>query len=277
MPKLDVNGGILTYETAGSPSSPAVVFIHAGIATRTMWWPQLTEFANRYFVVIYDTRGFGDTVTTDPDVQYSNRDDLLRLLDHLQVERAAIVGCSRGGQIALDFALEHPSRVWALVSSCGGIGGFDPGVSPEEQGIIDQMIAAEQAQDYDRLIELNVALWVHGFGRPAIELESPLLQAIGDNVRQWERLNATHAQEGGTPIVLDPPALNRLGEIRVPMLYIVGTYDSQHTHRAGDYIARHVSGAQRTEIAGAHLPNLEQPDLWNEVVLEFLEPHRPDA
>ena len=71
----------------------------------------------------YDTRGFGESVTEA--VTFSNRADLLALMDHLKIDKAVIVGNSRGGQIAVDFALENPSRVSGLVFVAGGLSGFD--------------------------------------------------------------------------------------------------------------------------------------------------------
>ncbi len=117
MPYLDVPGGKLHYETAGEHhvDKLPLVLIHAGIATLRMWDDQLSAFAPDRLVVRYDTRGFGQTVTED--VPFSDRDDLLALLDHLSIERVAVIGCSRGGQIALEFTLEHPERVGALVTS----------------------------------------------------------------------------------------------------------------------------------------------------------------
>ena len=112
--------GRLAYEVEGE--GHPLTLIHAGLAHLRMWDEQVPAFAERYRVIRYDTRGFGRT-TTD-DVEFSNRDDLRALLDHLGVERTHLLGLSRGAQIALDFTLESPERVSSLVWVAGGVGGF---------------------------------------------------------------------------------------------------------------------------------------------------------
>src|SRR5690606_31246270 len=117
---LPVEGGRLYYEAAGQ--GQPLVMIHAGIADSRMWTPQWDTFAQRCRVIRYDTRGYGKT-TTD-SVEFSNRADLRALLDHLVVEQAILIGCSRGGQIAVDFTIEFPERVRALIPVAAGLGGF---------------------------------------------------------------------------------------------------------------------------------------------------------
>jgi len=107
---IDVPGARLYYEVAGS--GPAVVLIHAGVANLRMWDAQVEALAPRYRVIRYDTRGFGRTA--NEDVEFSNRDDLRAVLEHVGVPRATVLGISRGGHIAIDFTLDSPDRVEAL-------------------------------------------------------------------------------------------------------------------------------------------------------------------
>ena len=109
MPSLDVPGASLYYETDGQSLRLPLLLIHAGVATLRMWDPQIEALAQQHYVVRFDTRGYGKTETDD--VPFSDRDDALALLDHLGIERATVIGCSRGGAIALDLAVEHPDRV----------------------------------------------------------------------------------------------------------------------------------------------------------------------
>src|SRR5690242_4972987 len=116
-----VENGQLYYEVAGE--GYPLVLIHAGIANSRMWDAQVEAFAQRYRVIRYDTRGFGKTRTEE--TSYSNRQDLYDLLNHLGVEKAYVLGLSRGGQIAIDFTLEHPKMVAALIPVAAGFSGFD--------------------------------------------------------------------------------------------------------------------------------------------------------
>ena len=88
---------------------------------------RLPHLRDAYRVITHDTRGYGETVTDA--VEFSNRADIAALLDHLDEERAHVVGLSRGGQIALDFTLEFPERVHSLTVAAGGVGGYE---SPDE-------------------------------------------------------------------------------------------------------------------------------------------------
>src|SRR5688572_299700 len=119
---IEVPGAKLYYEAAGD--GPQVVLIHAGVAHLRMWDAQVAAWRDRHRVIRYDTRGFGRTLTQD--VPYSNRADLAAVMDHLGVEKAHILGLSRGAMIALDFAVEQPGRAKSLVWVAGGLRGFEP-------------------------------------------------------------------------------------------------------------------------------------------------------
>src|SRR3546814_9234692 len=92
-----------------------VIFLHAGVADGRMWQAQLDEFAPRHRVVAYDRRGFGKT--RGQAETFSHIDDLLAVLDGLDIDQAALVGCSQGGRIAIDFARseEHTSELQSLM------------------------------------------------------------------------------------------------------------------------------------------------------------------
>ncbi|HYO89323.1 MAG TPA: alpha/beta fold hydrolase [Candidatus Limnocylindrales bacterium] len=266
MPFLDINRGRLYYEEAGS--GPAVVFVHAGIADHRMWDDQWEAFAAHYHVVRYDTRGYGQTTTED--VPYSNRADLLALLDHLNIGRATLIGCSRGGQIAADFALEHPDRAAALVLSCAGLGGL--AYEPDEEMVLsDEAEAAEEAGDWARVIDLDVRIWVDGFGRPAGAVSDARLMPIREKIRMMEWDSVAHNAEGGQPEVLEPAAVGRLGELQLPALVVCGDYDTGHSKRSAEGYSAGIAGAQRINLPTAHLPNMELPGEFNRLVLDFLK------
>src|SRR5919108_6367792 len=116
---LETNGARIYYEIDGA--GEPLVLIHAGVANLCMWDEQVTAFRDEYRVVRYDTRGFGRTETDA--VEFSNRADLAALLDHLGETAAHVVGMSRAGSIALDFAIEYPDRVRSLTVAAGGVSG----------------------------------------------------------------------------------------------------------------------------------------------------------
>ena len=125
---VDVAGGRLPYQVAGTGSG--VVLAHACICDQRQWDPQWDALAGRHRVVRYDLRGFGraDTVETT----FSNRADLVAVMDVAGIDRAVLVGCSCAGSLVVDTTLGHPDRVAGLVSVCGGVSGFEPEDTPEE-------------------------------------------------------------------------------------------------------------------------------------------------
>ena len=139
---VDVEGGKLYYEAAGE--GHPLVLIHDSVGNRTMWDGHFEELAKKYRVIRYDTRGYGKT-TTEP-VSYSNRQDLLDLLDHLGVDKAYLIGVSRGGQIAIDFTLEHPERVDALIPVAAGLSGYEPAS--------DDLIPPHEWEAFNKMEEL---------------------------------------------------------------------------------------------------------------------------
>src|SRR5687767_12877214 len=142
---LSVNGAKLAYEVAGR--GPSIVLLHAGVADMSMWDEPFRELSKRSRVVRYDMRGFGASKTEA--VEFSNRQDLLSLMDHLKIDKAILVGNSRGGIIALDFTLEHPSRVSGLVCVAGGISGLEAEPTAEEKTVFDKIEALYEKKDFD--------------------------------------------------------------------------------------------------------------------------------
>ena len=152
----DVNNASLYYETLGE--GQALVLLHAGIADLRMWDPQFEAFARDFRVIRYDRRGFGRSEMVDGP--FSQPDDLRGLLDHLGVERASFVGCSMGGAVAIDFVLGFPHRAHALVLVASAVGGYESDEPPPEEW--DEIVAADEAGDLQRISELEVRMWVDG-------------------------------------------------------------------------------------------------------------------
>lgn len=260
--------GQLYYEVSGSGNP--ILFIHAGVADCSMWDDQITFFSQYYRVIRYDTRGFGRSITET--TEFSNRQDILDLFAYLQVEKAVVVGISRGGQIAIDFAIEHPASVIALIAAAAGISGFDyqPDDSEKARREFELFTHADELwehQAFDQLAELEAHLWADGPSQP-VGRASP---TIRDYVRNIVRENYVRQDGQATPIPLDPLAVNRLSEIRVPTLILVGEYDTVSTLATAGKLAREIPDARQILISGAaHMLPMEKPALFNETILNFL-------
>ena len=127
------DGAHLNYETAGD--GPTVTFIHPGLWDMRSWDREFASFADAgYRVLRYDVRGYGGSSRPEAGVPYSHVRDLEALLASEEVTQTAIVGCSMGGGIDVDYALEHPERVWGLVLVATGLGGFE--TTEEEEDLV---------------------------------------------------------------------------------------------------------------------------------------------
>jgi len=261
MNDLEVPGGRLYYEVDGT--GPAVLLLHAGVANLRMWDAQVEAWRDRFTVIRYDQRGFGRTITDD--VEFSNRDDIRRLLDSLGVERASLVGNSRGGSIAIDFTLEQPERVGALVVVGTGLGGYQ---GPDDGIDWDSMEGLYQQKDWEGLVEGEVRIWTDGIGQPTTRVD-PEVRA---KMTEWglENYRAEQPAEKAQPLA--PPAAGRLAEIKVPTLVVWGTLDSPSVIGASEKIAAEVVGAQKHLFEGvAHMVSLERPAEFNQMVGAFLQ------
>jgi pimeloyl-ACP methyl ester carboxylesterase len=258
----DVNGAQLYYEIAGS--GDPLVMVHAGIADRRMWDSQWSVFAERYTVIRHDMRGFGKSASVDGT--FSHHEDVYGLLKFLGITGAALIGCSRGGMACIDMTLEHPDCVRALILVGAGVGGFQTtGEQPKQW---EETVSSFEQGDLERTSELEVQIWVDGPRRSPDQVD-PQIRSL---VREMNLIALRNEKlELGSEQRLEPPALNRLDELRVPMLVIVGDEDRPHVIEAADLLEQRIAGARKVVMHGtAHVPNMEQPEQFNRLVLDFL-------
>ena len=253
---VPVNGdGKLYYQVRGK--GHPVVLIHGGSTHVGMWDDQFDVLARHYKVVRYDVRGYGRSSSSQ--VGHSQWHDLRKLLEHLGIERTHIVGLSLGGKIAVDFALEDPEKVDHLVLAGPGLSGWQ--FEPAEW--INEVRAAKEAGDKRAATEA----WLRSPYLTAI-MEDPVLaerirQISYDTEHSWVR--------NFRAVQLTPPAVERLSELKAPALLILGSRDANYAHRIVDLIAGNAPSAQKIIVEGAgHMVNMERPEEFNRVVLDFL-------
>ncbi len=262
---LDINGGKIYYQSQGEGET--LVLCHAGFVDSGMWDAQVDEFAQHYRVVRYDQRGFGQSDAAAGPV--SRHEELAAVISALGIESAALIGCSQGGTAALDFALTHPEKLWALVLVSATPGGFE--MQGEPPATMMEMFGAMQQGDKARTSELQVRLWVDGDRRTPDQVDP----AVRQRAAAMNRIavdNGTFAVADMEPLnPLDPPAASRLGQLDVPVLTIVGALDHPELSRAADVMVEQLPHTQKHVIDGAaHVPNMEDPTEFNRVVLDFL-------
>lgn len=260
----EINGTNIHYERRGEGT--AVTFIHAGINNLNMWDDQMEAFATQYQVLRYDFRGWGETPS--PPGQFYDHEDLYHLLNHLGIAKTAVVGCSGGGKIGIDFALTYPEKVTALVLVGPGLGGYKWTMDGFKEKA-EAMAAAYEAGNLAEAAEQQAKIWVDGLDRPTAQVKADVRQRAYEMILHTLKLG----DSDGERRELDPPAINRLSEIQAPIRILSGQYDMPDIHVICDLIEEECPRAEEQILLrdAAHLPNMERPSAFNDLVLDFLD------
>ncbi|HTL31874.1 MAG TPA: alpha/beta hydrolase [Kofleriaceae bacterium] len=256
---VQVNGTRLVVERAGQ--GPTILFIHGATLDRRMWRTQLEGLSDRFDVITYDLRGFGQSAVPVPPFKHC--EDAAALLDQLGVKRATVVGHSIGGLYALELCFLRPDLVSGLVEVC--MSGLGEPSFPD--AIVAKFGACRQAAR-ERTIDEAKAVWKttgwfdSAMKVPALanELEAMLADYSGI---YWA------ADVSGSNI--EPPVRTRLEELRIPTLVIDGGLDLDYNHQIADILARRITGARLLRLPHVgHMANMEDPAAVNEAIAALL-------
>ncbi|MDX1468815.1 MAG: alpha/beta fold hydrolase [Acidimicrobiia bacterium] len=249
-------------ESAGE--GPAIVFLHAGVADSRMWRDQMS--LDGYRSIAFDRRGFGKTPLGDE--QFSDWEDAIAVLDHLGVDSATIVGCSMGGATALEVAIERPDRVDALVLVGAAPAGWEPEGDWEDHPLWEEAVAAYKAGDLDRVAEIDMEMWLVGYGRDSSGIDPSLKELFLDMDRTPLR---TEDKRNELSKRYEKGHLDHLDAISAPTLVIIGEHDESYLLAAADFLAQKLSDRPPVVLAGtAHLPSFEKPEEFNSALAGFL-------
>lgn len=230
-----------------------------------MWRSTCAALASKFRVIAYDRRGFGET--TAPDEPFRHIDDFDTVIQYLGCEAAHLVGCSQGGRIAIDYALARPEKVRSLVLVASALtGAAIPSEYPAEIApLMEELDKAENDNNLDRVNELEAQLWLDGPLSPAKRVSGAVRDLFLDmNGRALRHPPLT--QEQGCPSAAD-----QLHRLTRPTLVIWGDLDFPHIQERSRHMASQIAQARPLVMSGcAHLPNLEQPTVFNEAVKGFL-------
>lgn len=249
---------------------PPLVFLHGIGGNHGQWADQQAALSRSFTTIAWDARGYGASDDYDGALEFSDfSGDLCRLLDHLKVQRAHLVGLSMGARILLDFAPDNLERIGTL-TLCDFFFGFDEALTPEKR---EEFIALRQKPLRE--------------GKSLSDIAGPLLASLfgaNPSPEAWERMTASMEAlhiESYLKTIAATLRYNRgasLERISVPVQMIFGSEDRLTPPSIGEQAKLRLPDAALAVIQGAgHLSNVEAPQAFNEILGTFLSTHRDRA
>jgi pimeloyl-ACP methyl ester carboxylesterase len=267
MPKAPVNGINLYYEEVGR--GVPIIFVHEFAGEAKSWAPQVRFFGRRYRTIAFNARGYPPSDVPEDPSAYSQAhavEDILGMLDHLKIDKAHIVGLSMGGYATLHLGILHPQRALSLVVAGAGYGS-----NPEEQdGFRRDCNTVAERFESEPMDEV-AALYADGPTRQQFRNKNP---------RGWEEFRDLLKKQSakGHALTMRQVQMKRssiyelehgMRGLMVPTLIVIGDEDEACLEPA-IHMKRTIRTAGLVIIPkSGHTINIEEPDLFNRVVLDF--------
>jgi 3-oxoadipate enol-lactonase len=264
-----VNGAELWYELQGT--GRPLVLLHAGGTDSRMWDEQFAALAERFRVLRFDARGYGRSSL--PAGPSSFVDDLVALMDVVGIDAAALVGLSFGARVALEAALTHPRRPFALVLASPTLRD-----RPRSQAIRRFAVQEDELVgrgEVDAAIELGHRFWLAGPQRPLEDIDPRLRDRLAAMERQ---AYAKYLAAEPKPAPEIPPPDHEFDRITVPTLVVVGELDVADVLATATRLQGEIAMARKVVFADAgHIVSMERPSEFTELITEFLTASRAGA
>ena len=257
--KVKANGIDINYEIAGE--GPWVTLSHSLACNLHMWDDQMDVLTKKFKVLRFDTRGHGQSGA--PAGEYTLEqmaDDAKGLLDSLQIKKTHWVGLSMGGMIAQAFALKYPSVFESMV-----LADTTSRRPPDAAKMWGDRVTAARQKGMEALVEPTLARW---FTEPYRNSHKDVMERIGKDIRN----TPVDGFAGCCHAISKVDYLDRLKEIKIPALVMVGEQDHGTPPEAARAIQQNLPGSELKIIpSAAHLSNVEQSKVFNDAMMGFLE------
>jgi 3-oxoadipate enol-lactonase len=256
--KVKANGIDIRYEIEGE--GPWLTMSHSLACNLHMWDPQMPALVRKFKVLRFDTRGHGQSGAPEGDYTLEQlADDVKGLLDALSIRHTHFAGLSMGGMIGQAFALKYPGVFQSMV-----LADTTSRRPPEAAKMWGDRIQIARTQGMEALVESTLARW---FTEPYRNSRKEVMKRIGDDIRN----TPVAGFAGCCHAISKVDYLDRLKEIRIPALVIVGEHDHGTPPEAARVIHQNLAGSEFKMIpSAAHLSNVEQAETFNEAMLGFL-------
>lgn len=268
MPIIPINGTEIHFQEAGQGFP--LVLAHGRGGNHLSWWQQVPEFSRRYRTITFDHRGWGLSPDTDDLGPLAFPDDLRDLLDHIEIEQTFLLGHSMGGMTCLRFAIAYPDRVKAIVFA-NTFAGMRREVwlsSDEETQTAARSIWERRREEGVRRVMTPEFRRNHK-DKAFLYRQIRLLNDNGPNrsssdeqilkIRALERVPEASASR------------EQLASLTMPVLFIGGEHDEVMPVSLMQYAQELIPNSRMVVMPGAsHSPFFEQPETFNQIVLDFL-------
>jgi 3-oxoadipate enol-lactonase len=246
---VPVPGGEIWAEDTGGNGTP-VVFVNADWSTAGIWSPVMDLLADRFRLIRYDDRGFGHSPA--PAGPFTRLGDLRAVVEHAGVAAAVVVGHSGGGGPALGLALAEPERVASLILVAPGVQDYP---WPKDDPYLEEFGRRFAAGDREGLVSLGLATHAPAGDDAAVAAEIGAAVTAIFVVGELEQP--------------DPPAYDRLGQVRAPAVVVRGDREYPMVADCADAIASRIPGCGRVVVSGAdHMLPLRAPARLAEIIIE---------
>lgn len=249
---------MLAYDDVGS--GPAVLLLHSGVCDRRMWHAQRDALSDGDFrVVAPDLPGFGDSPLPGGELSFAGA--VAELLADMGIERAAVVGSSLGGRVALELATAAPATVSALALLCPAYRGLEPTADADAFEAEEERLL--ESGDVDGAVALNVKTWLGPDASPATRQLVAGMQRRAFDVQLAAEESDDPPRLAADPV--DPAA------VTCPVLVVSGGRDLEHFRSIGAHLASQLPHVRHVVLPwAAHLPSLERPSDVTSLLLRFL-------
>jgi 3-oxoadipate enol-lactonase len=263
---IKLDSATIYYESYGE--GEPLLLLHAGFLNTDMWKAQMPEFSKHYRVIALDLPGHGRT--ENDTFRWRPASDINAILDTLKIQKTSVIGVSLGAACATDFIIAHPERVNKAVLVASGIYGWDKKFKVDTMATqyITNLFAELEHGDTAAAAEIFTRVWFDGPFRSPKEVNDTARRYIYETTLS----NMKKHKVRGWPILNEPPAIERLSGIKLPLFIIDGDKDMPYIGKACSYIQQQVAGSKRITIPGTgHMVNMEAPEAFNKAVLDFLK------
>lgn len=257
MPTFTSNDAQINYQTFGDANKPALIFSNSLGTKYSMWQPQIEHFQQDHYVICYDTRGHG--ASSAPQGPYSLEQlgqDVVNLLDHLDIAKAAFCGISMGGLTGQWLAIHKPERFSQVIvcNTAAKIG--------QEQAWQDRA-ALVREQGLAPIAATAASRW---FTDPFIQSNPAVVAELSNDLGAGSPEGYANCCEA----LAKADVREQLSSIQIPVLIIAGQQDPVTTVADGQFMQQRIANSQLFEINASHISNIEQPEAFNQAVQTFL-------